>query len=69
MLSEKYNTTYKTSNPIMMKAFILDKERVLDSINDLLKTVICTESLVGEITNTPKTRLSHGDFGKYRTCV
>lgn len=47
-----------------MKAFIQDRERVLDSANDLLKTSVYAENLVKVIDNTPKNKVfTIGVFG------
>ena len=51
-----------------MKAFIQDRERVLDYANDLLKTGIYAENLVKVIENTPKNKvLTIGVFGGWGT--
>ncbi len=51
-----------------MKAFIQDKERVLDSTNDLLKTGIYAENLVDIIENAPKNKVfTIGVFGGWGT--
>ena len=51
-----------------MKAFIQDRERVLDSANDLLKTSVYAENLVKVIDNTPKNRVfTIGVFGGWGT--
>lgn len=51
-----------------MKAFIQDKERVLDSANDLLKTGVYADSLVKVIENTPKDKVfTIGMFGSWGT--
>lgn len=51
-----------------MKAFIQDKERLLDSANDLLKTSVYAENLVKVIENTPKDRVfTIGVFGGWGT--
>lgn len=51
-----------------MKAFIQDRERVLDSTNDLLKTSIYAENLVKVIENTPKDKVfTIGVFGGWGT--
>ena len=51
-----------------MKAFIQDRERVLDSVNDLLKTSVYAENLVKVIENTPKDKVfTIGVFGGWGT--
>ena len=51
-----------------MKPFILDKERILDAENDLLKTIVYSENLVKVIENTPKDRVfTIGVFGGWGT--
>lgn len=51
-----------------MKAFIQDKERVLSTVNDLLKTSIYAENLVKVIENTPKDKVfTIGVFGGWGT--
>lgn len=51
-----------------MKAFIQDKERLLDSANDLLKTGVYAENLVKVIENTPADRVfTVGVFGGWGT--
>lgn len=51
-----------------MKAFIQDRERVLDSVNDLLKTSVYAENLVKVIENTPKNKVfTIGVFGGWGT--
>lgn len=51
-----------------MKAFIQDRERVLDSVNDLLKTNVYAENLVKVIENTPKDKVfTIGVFGGWGT--
>ena len=51
-----------------MKAFIQDRERVLDSANDLLKTSVYAENLVKVIENTPKNKVfTIGVFGGWGT--
>lgn len=51
-----------------MKAFIQDRERVLDSANDLLKTGVYAENLVKVIENTPKNKVfTIGVFGGWGT--
>ena len=51
-----------------MKAFIQDRERVLDSTNDLLKTSLYAKSLVKVIENTPKDKVfTIGVFGGWGT--
>ena len=51
-----------------MKTFIQDRERVLDSTNDLLKTSLYAESLVKVINNTPKDKVfTIGVFGGWGT--
>lgn len=51
-----------------MKAFIQDRERVLDSANDLLKTSVYAENLVKVIENTPKDKVfTIGVFGGWGT--
>ena len=51
-----------------MKAFIQDKERVLDSTNDLLKTSVYAENLVKVVENTPKDKVfTIGVFGGWGT--
>ena len=51
-----------------MKAFIQDRERVLDSTNDLLKTGVYAENLVKVIENTPKDKVfTIGVFGGWGT--
>lgn len=51
-----------------MKSFIQDKERVLDSVSDLLKTSVYAEDLVKVIENTPKDRVfTIGLFGGWGT--
>ena len=51
-----------------MKAFIHDRERVLDSTNDLLKTSVYSENLVRVIENTPKNKVfTIGVFGGWGT--
>jgi len=51
-----------------MKPFIHDRERVLDSTNDLLKTSIYAENLVKVIENTPKDKVfTIGVFGGWGT--
>lgn len=51
-----------------MKAFIQDRERVLDSANDLLKTSVYADNLVKVIENTPKDKVfTIGVFGGWGT--
>lgn len=51
-----------------MKAFIQDRERVLDSANDLLKTSVYAENLVKVVENTPKNKVfTIGVFGGWGT--
>lgn len=51
-----------------MKAFIQDRERLLDSANDLLKTSVYAENLVKVIENTPKDKVfTIGVFGGWGT--
>lgn len=51
-----------------MKTFIHDRERVLDSTNDLLKTGVYADGLVKIIENTPKDKVfSIGVFGGWGT--
>lgn len=51
-----------------MKAFIQDRERLLDSANDLLKTSVYAENLVKVIENTPKNKVfTIGVFGGWGT--
>ena len=51
-----------------MKAFIQDRERVLDSANDLLKTSVYAENLIKVIDNTPKDKVfTIGVFGGWGT--
>ena len=51
-----------------MKAFIQDRERVLDSANDLLKTSVYADNLVKVIENTPKNKVfTIGVFGGWGT--
>ena len=51
-----------------MKAFIQDRERVLDSENDLLKTGVYADNLVKVIENTPKDKVfTIGVFGGWGT--
>ncbi|MBQ7268906.1 MAG: hypothetical protein IJS62_03510 [Bacteroidales bacterium] len=51
-----------------MKVFIQDKERILDSANDLLKTSVYAENLVEVIDNTPKNKVfTIGVFGGWGT--
>ena len=51
-----------------MKAFIQDRERVLDPANDLLKTSVYAENLVKVIENTPKDKVfTIGVFGGWGT--
>lgn len=51
-----------------MKAFIQDRERVLYSVNDLLKTSVYAENLVKVIENTPKDKVfTIGVFGGWGT--
>lgn len=51
-----------------MKAFIQDRERLLDSANDLLKTGVYAENLVKVIENTPKDKVfTIGLFGGWGT--
>lgn len=51
-----------------MKAFIQDRERVLDLANDLLKTSVYAENLVKVIENTPKDKVfTIGVFGGWGT--
>lgn len=51
-----------------MKAFIQDKERLLDSANDLLKTGVYAENLVKVIENTPTDKVfTIGVFGGWGT--
>lgn len=51
-----------------MKPFILDKERILDEENDLLKTKVYSEDLVKVIENTPKDKVfTIGVFGGWGT--
>lgn len=51
-----------------MKAFIQDKERVLDSKNDLLKTGIYAENLAEVIENAPKNKVfTNGVLGDWGT--
>ena len=51
-----------------MKAFIQDKERILDSANDLLKTRVYAENLVKVIENTPRDKVfTIGVFGGWGT--
>lgn len=57
-----------TINNRYMKAFIQDRERVLDSVNDLLKTSVYAENLVKVIENTPKDKVfTIGVFGGWGT--
>ena len=49
-----------------MKVFIQDRERLLDSVNDLLKTGVYAENLVKVIENTPKDKVfTIGVFGRW----
>lgn len=51
-----------------MKAFIQDRERLLDSANDLLKTSVYAENLVKVVENTPKDKVfTIGVFGGWGT--
>lgn len=51
-----------------MKTFIQDRERLLDSANDLLKTGVYAENLVKVIENTPKDKVfTIGLFGGWGT--
>ncbi len=51
-----------------MKAFIQDRERLLDSASDLLKTSVYAESLVKVVENTPKDKVfTIGLFGGWGT--
>lgn len=51
-----------------MKAFIQDRERVLDSAKDLLKTSVYAENLVKVIENTPENKVfTIGVFGGWGT--
>ena len=51
-----------------MKVFIQDRERLLDSVNDLLKTGVYAENLVKVIENTPTDKVfTIGVFGGWGT--
>lgn len=51
-----------------MKSFIQDRERILDSANDLLKTSVYADNLVKLIENTPQDNVfTIGVFGGWGT--